>query len=227
MGSTISSLSQWEAEDFFPARGPLSSFTGWPDRKYGSVFVVCCLFVLPAFVCPCCLPFGLSVPVARLWSVDERTVKREMAKLRGLGWLVVKRQGARGRVTEYGLDLERILSMTQAEWPNVGPDFDLRMSGKPEESPVVPLPVKGHVPEPDVSDGTEWALAQAILYAEAPDVYGSWLRNLIRVGRAGGRLTLRAPSRFHGSYVQTHLTAKALAACQAVDADVTEVVIVV
>ncbi|MFG6596148.1 hypothetical protein ACGYK4_16490 [Sulfitobacter sp. 1A13368] len=165
--------------------------------------------------------------IARLWSVDERTVKREMAKLRGLGWLVVKRQGARGRVTEYGLDLERILSMTQAEWPNVGPDFDLRMSGKPEESPVVPLPVKGHVPEPDVSDGTEWALAQAILYAEAPDVYGSWLRNLIRVGRAGGRLTLRAPSRFHGSYVQTHLTAKALAACQAVDADVTEVVIVV
>ncbi|MEP2984691.1 MAG: hypothetical protein ABJN39_12350 [Sulfitobacter sp.] len=165
--------------------------------------------------------------IARLWSVDERTVKREMAKLRGLGWLVVKRQGARGRVTEYGLDLERILSVTQAEWPNVGPDFDLRMSGKPEASPVVPLPIKGHVPEPDVSDGTEWALAQAILYAEAPDVYGSWLRNLTRVGRAGGRLTLRAPSRFHGSYVQTHLTAKALAACQAVDAYVTEVVIVV
>ena len=25
--------------------------------------------------------------IARLWSVDERTVKREMAKLRGCGWL--------------------------------------------------------------------------------------------------------------------------------------------
>jgi len=37
--------------------------------------------------------------IAQLWSVDERTVKREMAKLRGCGWLVVKRQGARGRVT--------------------------------------------------------------------------------------------------------------------------------
>jgi hypothetical protein len=35
--------------------------------------------------------------IARLWSVDERTVKREMAKLRALGWLVVKRQGTRGR----------------------------------------------------------------------------------------------------------------------------------
>ena len=35
--------------------------------------------------------------IARLWSCNERTVKRDVAKLRALGWLVVKRQGARGR----------------------------------------------------------------------------------------------------------------------------------
>lgn len=165
--------------------------------------------------------------IAQLWSVDERTVKRDMAKLRGMGWLVVKRQGARGRVTEYGLDHDRILATTEGEWRNVGPDFDLRMSGKPEQSPIVPLPVKSHVPEPDTSSGSEWALAQAILYAEAPDLYGSWLRNLVRVERAGGRLTLRAPSRFHGSYVQTHLTRRILSACQVVDGDVTEIAVIV
>lgn len=165
--------------------------------------------------------------IAQLWSVDERTVKRDMAKLRGMGWLVVKRQGARGRVTEYGLDLDRILATTEGEWRNVGPDFDLRMSGKPEQTSIVPLPVKDHVPEPDTSSGSEWALAQAILYAEAPDLYGSWLRNLVRVERAGGRLTLRAPSRFHGSYVQTHLTRRILSACQAVDGDVTEIAVIV
>ena len=33
---------------------------------------------------------------ARLWAVDERTVKREMARLKAAGWLVVKRQGAFG-----------------------------------------------------------------------------------------------------------------------------------
>jgi hypothetical protein len=38
--------------------------------------------------------------IARMWCVEERTVKREMAKLRNLGWLIVKRQGARGRVTK-------------------------------------------------------------------------------------------------------------------------------
>ena len=165
--------------------------------------------------------------IARLWSVDERTVKRDMAKLRGLGWLVVKRQGARGRVTEYGLDLDRILATTENAWCNVGPDFDLRMSNKSEPSSVVPLPVKGHVPAPDTSDGTEWALARSILFTEAPDVYGSWLLNLERVERTGGRLILRAPSRFHGSYIQTHLTRRILTACQAVDSDVIEISVIV
>ncbi|MGJ8611841.1 MAG: hypothetical protein ACSHWY_12140, partial [Octadecabacter sp.] len=55
--------------------------------------------------------------IAQMWSVDERTVKREMAKLRALGWLVVKRQGVRGRVTEYGIDLDRLLDDTRDDWP--------------------------------------------------------------------------------------------------------------
>ncbi|MFU8825541.1 DnaA N-terminal domain-containing protein [Yoonia sp.] len=165
--------------------------------------------------------------IARLWTVDERTVKREMAKLRGLGWLVVKRQGARGRVTEYGFNIDRILETTQENWCNVGPDFDLRMTGQPETTEVVSLPVKGTLQPPDTSSGTEWALAQAILYTEAPDKYASWLRNLARVGRAGGRLTLKAPSRFHCNYVQTHLVKHVLLACQAVDPDVTDIALVV
>ena len=162
--------------------------------------------------------------IARLWSVDERTVKREMAKLRGCGWLIVKRQGARGRVTEYGLDLDVILDATRKHWPNVGPDFDLRMHGAPEPSRVVPLPVRGAVPLP-VSDGSEWSLAQAVLHAEDAGAYGSWLHHLTRESRAGGRLTLHAPSRFHGAYVQTHLLGRVLMAVQAVDSDVSQIVI--
>lgn len=165
--------------------------------------------------------------IARLWTVDERTVKREMAKLRGLGWLVVKRQGARGRVTEYGLNIDRILEMTQENWCNVGPDFDLRMNGQPEAQEVVHLPVKGKLPPPDTSSGTEWALAQAILYSETPDKYANWLCSLVRVNRAGGRLTLKAPSRFHCNYVQTHLVKHVLLACQAADPDVTDIALVI
>lgn len=163
--------------------------------------------------------------IARLWSVDERTVKREMAKLRALGWLVVTRQGARGHVTEYRIDKERLLAATQDNWASVGPDFDMRMQGQPESERIVPMPSRGDVVAPDISDGLEWSLAQALLHAEDPNTYGSWLRALSRVERAGGRLTLKAPTRFHGVYVQTHFLSRIVTACQAVDGDVTEVIV--
>ena len=40
------------------------------------------------------------------------------------------------------------------------------------------------------------------------------------------RLTLRAPSRFHAAYVQTHLEAVLLRACRDVDAEVSTIEIV-
>lgn len=165
--------------------------------------------------------------IAALWSVDERTVKREMAKLRGLGWLVVKRQGARGRVTQYGIALETVLSATRGQWEAVGPDFALRMQGAPEPDRVVSLKTAGKVRAPDLSEGTEWALAQAILYQEDAASYGAWLAALTRQERAGGRLVLKAPSRFHAAYVSTHLIGRVQAACQSVDEQVSEIVLIV
>ncbi len=161
--------------------------------------------------------------IARLWSVDERTVKREMAVLRAKGWLVVHRQGARGRVTEYGLDIDQLMVDTADHWISVGPDFELRMGqGGDTSADVVPLPVKGHVASPDVSDGTEWSLACALLHAEDPGLFASWIAGLERVERIGGRLVLKAPSRFHGAYVQTHLERRLLSACQEVDNDIVD-----
>lgn len=168
--------------------------------------------------------------IARLWGVDERTVKREMAKLRAMGWLVLKRAGARGRVAEHGLDTDAILQATRPQWPAIGPDFEIRMTAttQPEAAPkVVALPVKGRVPEPDLSDASEWSVAAAVLHAEEPALYGAWVHPLRRAGRAGGRLTLAAPSRFHAAYVDTHLKARLLRACRGVDEDVHEIVLTV
>lgn len=163
--------------------------------------------------------------IARMWSVDERTVKREMAKLRAKGWLELSRAGARGRVAEYRLGIARLLEDTRPDWERVGPDFAHRLTGEETDDKVVPLPLRGEVPPPDLSTGTEWALAQAVLHTEAPGIYASWLRALTRDSRAGGRLVLAAPSRFHAAYVQTHLTTRLLEACRAVDDGVSEVVI--
>lgn len=162
--------------------------------------------------------------IAAMWSCDTRTVKREMAKLRGLGWLVVKRQGARGRVTDYGMDIGCVMAATRGIWPAVGPDFVVRLSPAPEAT-VVPFPsAAGEAPP--ITDAHEWGLAQAILYQQDPSRFGAWLKALERVERAGGRLILRAPSRFHAAYVQTHLSGAVLAACRAVDEGVTGVEVV-
>jgi len=162
--------------------------------------------------------------IARLWSCNERTVKRDMAKLRGLGWLVVKRQGARGRVTEYGVDVEGTLRATEAIWPAIGPDYVVRLS--PAPAPTVVAFPSGGQEAPAVDEATEWGLAQLILHQQDPARFGAWLKGLQRVGRAGGRLTLRAPSRFHAAYVQTHLLGAVLAACEAVDDGVSTIEVV-
>ncbi|MEM6888206.1 MAG: hypothetical protein AAF636_08710 [Pseudomonadota bacterium] len=165
--------------------------------------------------------------IAQLWSVDMRTVKREMALFRAKGWLRVKRQGARGRVTEYGLDLDRLLTDTKACWPCVGSDFELRMGqGDMDNDRIVPLPLRKAGLAPETAAGTEWALASALLHAEDAGTYASWLAALKRVERVGGRLTLRAPTRFHAAYVQTHLSARVLLACRDADAEVSEIRIV-
>lgn len=165
--------------------------------------------------------------IARMWGVDERTVKREMAKLRVLGWLVVKSQGARGRVTKYGVDLAKVTDDTQPVWEAVGPDFKHRMEGQgaTEESNVIPLKAAASVPAPEADDTSEWGLARSLLYAQNPTQYGNWIAGLERKARQGNCLVLRAPSRFHAHYVETHLTSLFLKAVRTVDEAVETVVV--
>lgn len=169
--------------------------------------------------------------IARMWRVEERTVKREMAKLRAMEWLLVKRQGARGRVTQYALAFEKILEDTRPIWANVGPDFEQRMEGRGDTPPetdakVVPLQPQGRaVAAPEVDSSTEWGLARSLIFAEDPARYASWIAALSRGERVGRRLYLTAPSRFHAHYVATHLNALCLSAVKQVDGDVDEVII--
>lgn len=155
--------------------------------------------------------------IARLWCVDERTVKREMAKLRALGWIEIKQQGARGRVSVLGLNLERILLDTKAEWDNIGPDFVTRLTGAAPEpaSNVVPL----HRAEPVAAEGV-WGEAQARLAAEDRALFDAWFAGLAEAGVRDGCLTLFAPTRFHASYVETHLLERLRIAVQRSDGSI-------
>ncbi|MEM7057535.1 MAG: hypothetical protein AAF557_08095 [Pseudomonadota bacterium] len=141
--------------------------------------------------------------IARLWSVDERTVKREIGALKALGFLTVKRPGARGRVTTYAVEIDAILSASAQDWDRVGPDFADRMTlmtgqGDGAVSTVVPFPGV-------VTDRSEWSRARMALKAADKARYQAWFQPLVRESRAADTLTLRAPSSFHADYVLTHL----------------------
>ncbi|MFC3057995.1 hypothetical protein [Paenirhodobacter populi] len=148
--------------------------------------------------------------IARLWSVDVRTVKREMAAFRERGWLVEKRPAARGRVAQYGLAIAKILEDTRADWIRVGPDLDVRLrteeAPEPAASTVIPFPGAA-LP----SGESLWGQVSRRLLAEDASIHRVWFAALEPVDEAG-ELVLRAPSGFHAAYVQTHLIGRIAAA---------------
>ncbi|MEZ5797629.1 MAG: hypothetical protein R3D63_09310 [Paracoccaceae bacterium] len=162
--------------------------------------------------------------IARLWSVDERTVKREMAKLRAQGWLVTKRQGARGRVSVYGMDLGRMMEDTRPVWPLIGADFVERIEPAEKTAPSNVVPLRAAVAPRD--DGSLWAAVQMRLIESDPAAFGAWFHPLTEAATGEGTLTLAAPSRFHASYVMTHLQPKLLAAVRTTDPSIGAVLVI-
>jgi len=166
--------------------------------------------------------------MAQMWGVTERTAKRDVAALRGMGWIAVAVPAARGRVAQYRIELERVLRGTMPHWSAVGPDFVARMSGAAETagqgaSNVVPLRREVGVLPPD--DGTGWSATAARLREQDPAIYSAWFAGLVPVEAEAGVLTLAAPSRFVADYVRSHFKTRILAAIVVEDRSVRDVVI--
>jgi len=161
--------------------------------------------------------------IAKLWSVDTRTVKREMAKLRALGWLVEKRAAARGRVALHGIALDQIMLDTKPMWEAIGPDFIARVAAeKPVEGQganVVPLRPSAA----PVNDGSLWAEAQGVFHGQDPAGYAAWVERLEVADVAEGVLYLVAPSRFHARYVATNLVDRLAVILRRIDPSVRKV----
>ncbi len=167
--------------------------------------------------------------MARLWSVDERTVKRELAKLRAAGWISVKRAGVKGRVTVYEIDLGQLLLDTRGVWDGIGADFAARMEEgqglTPEAEPKV-IPFQRPALATDGQGGL-WGQVLAALDARDPATCRAWFTRLSEAEVAGGTATLVAPSRFVADYVETHLSARLLAAYSRFEPSVRAVKVVV
>ena len=145
--------------------------------------------------------------IARLWSVDERTVKREIGALKALGFLEVKRAGTRGRVTAYSVNIGQIMATSEADWSRVGPDFTERMTAMAGQGADAGSPERKVIPFPggEADEGTEWAAAKVLLKQADSARFTAWFAPLIRDSADGEGILLRAPSAFHAEYVSTHL----------------------
>lgn len=159
--------------------------------------------------------------LARMWSVNERTVKREIKRLTESQILICTRGGVRGRVAAYRLNFERIAALSEPLWPLVGPDFEARMTGRYAAGPsekIVKLSDYSRsaaLDAPDDSPNGTWQRALTRLQRENPDQYRAWFAQIGFVSCARGILRLRAQSKFTQRYIETHLTRPLLAAAEA------------
>lgn len=152
--------------------------------------------------------------MARLWSVDERTVKREIKRLISASILLQLRPGVRGRVAAYRLNVAEVHRLSAPVWEKVGPDYSDRMARqvpKPETGKVMhvnfaatPAPEAEADVRPTAGQGGPWARTLARLAQLDPALHRNWFSALKAEDCEGGVLTLRAPSQFLAQYVQTH-----------------------
>ncbi|WP_335949887.1 DnaA N-terminal domain-containing protein [Salipiger bermudensis] len=150
--------------------------------------------------------------MAQLWSVDERTVKREIKRLVTAGILLQLRPGVRGRVAAYRLCLPEIYRLSAPVWDRVGPDFSARME---QQAPGTTEPNIVHVafgtpseespqPEPPTTSSAAWNRSLNRLQKLEPAQFRSWFATLGFRDFTDGVLTLTAPSSFAASYVTSH-----------------------
>jgi DNA-binding Lrp family transcriptional regulator len=143
--------------------------------------------------------------LARMWSVDERTVKREIKRLTDAQVLIQLRPGVRGRVAAYRLNQAVIFEQTAPFWGQVGPDFAVRMStvSKTEEADerVVKIDFRNRTSS---SEAIAWEQVQQRLEELDPGLHRSWFAGLNYVEFVDGILSLNAPSAFIAQYISSH-----------------------
>lgn len=153
--------------------------------------------------------------MARLWGVGDRTVKREVKRWLDTGLLICQRNGVRGRVAAYRLNLRRICDITRPHWALLGPDFEARMASlAPETHRIVRLDTVRRTGTAQPV-GPSWSAVLNQLAEIFPAQFDAWLSSLDAFDE-DGTLILEAKSAFAAEYVKTHFGRDIFDAVQAV-----------
>ncbi|MEL6522356.1 MAG: DnaA N-terminal domain-containing protein [Pseudomonadota bacterium] len=154
--------------------------------------------------------------MARLWSVNERTVKREVKRLSDAQIIQCKRRGVRGRVGAYSLNYIEVARQSEPLWPMVGPDFVHRM--QTHHDGIVPKVIHlANFQKAASLSGAEpgtWEKAMATIAQSHPEQFEAWFARLNFLSYENETLRLGAPSPFFQRYVETHLMTTLLKAVE-------------
>lgn len=155
--------------------------------------------------------------MARMWSVNERTAKREVKRMIEAGLLILIRPGARGRVATYRLNLPQLYRLSEPVWQRVGPDFAERMDQRqPKQvSTVVRVDFQARNSGQAGSESSAWQRSRDRLEAENPDIFGAWFSKLQLRRNDETSVVLEAPNNFIAQYIRTHFSGQLLAAVRA------------
>lgn len=147
--------------------------------------------------------------MAAMWSVDERTVKREIKRMTQSELLVQKRAGVRGSVAAYRLNLATVYKLSEPVWRKVGPDFAERMDLRvpKAEDKVVRVDFQSRTTQQQDGPADPWSRVLKRLEVDHPTSFAAWFSKLKLAKLTDSNLCLQAPSRFLALYIQTHLLA--------------------
>ncbi|MEP5759975.1 MAG: DnaA N-terminal domain-containing protein [Litoreibacter sp.] len=165
--------------------------------------------------------------MAKMWNVDERTVKREIKRLTLSQIIICKRPGVRGRVGAYKLNYPKIAELSRGSWPSVGPDFVSRMENQyPEKSQtVVHVDFVRPTSVDDATESDPWKKVLNHLEAEQPMHFENWFQKLQFKSNVNGEIYIEAPNAFVSRYIESHLSQTLLRAVRDNFGDVRRLVI--
>lgn len=145
--------------------------------------------------------------MASMWSVDERTVKREIKRMTQAELLLQKRAGVRGRVAAYRLNITEIYKLSEPVWRRVGPDFAERMDQRVPKTAetVIKVDFQSRPAQLIVEASNPWNRVLNRLESDNAAFVAAWFSKLKFLSKTDTCLSLQAPSRFVAQYVQTHL----------------------
>lgn len=161
--------------------------------------------------------------LAELWSIDVRSVKRQVAYYADAGLMKKSRAGVRGRVTVYEIDLLKLIETTRPTFAKIGPDLEERLDqfygaavqsetaqdsaetktlGEINRDRVGATSSDSALLRPANVDREDGRILSALRCALSPSVFERWFKDVTIRKASSGAIEFLFPTKFTADYVE-------------------------